>query len=368
MRRTFEPVLGVLVLMGALQAPAMASSPGSLRQEAFVSMAIQGSPQAGTANDRIPVTVGLRLDTTQPVAENLVFRAVLTPQLQWMPLGGQAPDAVALASGLSEAYLSLPGATWDLSLGLERWSIGEMRLAPILTRDTGQGLVDARGVFGMRATGYLHPWRIQLGVTAESSEPTQRSTFSGGPIVVGPWSLAASLRYDAGIATLLGHVVADVSSPEPERVLALGASSSTSVASLVLYGDAWWLAHAASLRGGIGVSGYAGDILWTLEAAWAAAATTPFATGSAASARPVLRAQASTPISLDQSLDVVAGVALPQNEATGALGTQLDASLTWARNRTDDTLSVTALVAHQSGVLPVEVTTVSILWSWTFHD
>ena len=109
-----------------------------------------------------------------------------------------------------------------------------------------------------------------------------------------------SVRVEFGNFEIEGHAVY-------LDAFAGGLTASGLVGDLVLYGEGWLLSDPLRGRGAVGLSGFWGDALWTLEGAFAP--TT--ASGFEARAFPQFGGQLNLPVGDEGSLDVLVGVGLP---------------------------------------------------------
>jgi len=238
-------------------------------------------------------------------------------------------DDPLLRHGLQEALLRVRLRDLDVTAGLERWPLGEMRLTPIVALEGRMEGGEPRGLLGARVTAFLHPWRIRLGV----------ATPTGDDLLPDRWGGVASVRLDAGAATVEAHAFTT------ER-RGVGLTVSGSAGACVVFGEAWLLAGPWDGRGGGGVSGYAGDLLWTIEGAWA-----PEDGSLTHPARPAVRASGSVPVGHDGSLEVGVGAAWPTSvrEPKGR-AVVLDGAVAWTVDRPEATVTVRPTVRHGNGV------------------
>ncbi|MEJ2357080.1 MAG: hypothetical protein P8Y13_03225 [Deinococcales bacterium] len=270
---------------------------------ASVGVASYGGASAGEATfvtglhvdaeaDLDPVRLTVRLDPSLTATDPA---SVLPPN----PLAQSSPSWEA---GLTEAYALLREGPVDLSAGLERLPLETARLTVPYQLDRTAKDGQRQGVWGARASLYLTPVRLR-GAFLE------RDGSLGG---------ALSLRADLTSAQLEANAVY-------LDGLALGAGASGTLGDTVLYGEAWLLSDPWRGRGAVGASGYLSDALWTLEAAFAP----PLALPEAAAA-PQLAGQVNVPLQGDNSLELYAGLSLPESVLTpGSRSLAAQASATW---------------------------------------
>lgn len=318
------------VLLTTLSASVAAAAEPTLHGEVGVDAGVRVVDAGAVADASVPLRIRARLELEVPLGDRLELRAVALPAIG----AGFGDDDPLLRHGLQEATLRLGLGDVELSGGYERWTLGEARLAPILRLDGTMEGGEPRGLLGARATAYLHPWRLRAGLAA----PT------GDDLAPDRWGGAVSLRLDAAV-TVEGHAFVQDRSGG-------GVQLSGTAGPLVLYGEAWLLADPWEARGGVGASGYAGDVLWTAEAAWA-----PADGALRGDARPAVRGSGSLPVGRDGSLELGAGLAWPATLA-GADGraTVVDGYLAWTADHPDATLSVRPTVRRGGGVTALGAT------------
>jgi hypothetical protein len=326
-RRLVAHLAATLLLAATVVAAAQPGQLG-LRGEVGVDSGPVATWAGGTRDAHVPLTIRARLEAELPLTDAVRMEGVASPAIA---VGTDADDP-RLVAGLQEARIVRRGTSVDLSAGLERWPLGELRLAPALRLDGALPTGEPRGLVGARATAYLHPWRLRVGVAA----PT------GDDLVPDRLGAAASLRLDVAQVTLEGHAFRTARSGG-------GATASATVGDLVVYGEAWLLHGPWEARGGAGLTGYLGDLLWTAEAAWA-----PPDGGLEADARPALRVAGNRAIGRSGSLDAGAGLAFPASRADPERRVaQVDAYLAWSVDRPEATLTVRPSVVHGDGVTRV---------------
>ncbi len=318
------------VLLVALSASLAAGAGPALHGEVGVDTGVRVVATGAATDASVPLRIRARLELEAPLGDRLALRAVALPAIG----AGFGDDDPLLRHGLQEATLRLGLGDVDLTAGYERWPLGEARLGPILRLDGTMEGGEVRGLLGARATAYLHPWRLRAGL----------ATPTGDDLAPDRWGGAVSLRLDAAV-TLEGHAFL-------QHRPGGGVQLSGTAGPLVLYGEAWLLADPWEARGGAGASGYAGDVLWTLEAGWA-----PADGGLRGDARPALRGSGSLPVGRDGSLELGAGLAWPAALADpGARTPVADAYLAWTVDRPEATLSVRPTARHGDGVTAVGAT------------
>jgi hypothetical protein len=292
-----------------------------LRGEASVTAAVQRTALEGVLDATVarPLTLAARLDATATLAEQAELVAVLAPAIAF-GRPDAPPDEPLASLGLQDAYLRLaPTRELEVGLGVQRWPLGELRLAPTLRLERQDRFGAARGLAGARLTAYLHPWRLRLGVATPLDEELRAAGWGG----------VASLRWDVAAWTLEASALA------LDRIGG-GLSASGTVDRLVVTGDLWLLEGPWEVRGGLGGSGYVGDVLVTVEAAWA-----PEGGALAGAPRPSVRLSAQASPVRDVALDVVAGAAWPEDPAKPDRRTLVwDAGAVLSFDRPDAVLSL----------------------------
>jgi hypothetical protein len=301
-------------------------------------------------NDAGVDAVELDAGATARVAFGVEVADALTLAMEAAPTVTRDPatDGAAVRHGLQEATVALEGGAWRVRAGLQRRPLGELRLAPAVTLDVPLASGDPRGAWGVRVRGYVGDARIRAGVAWPAGAGNDLTpTGAGGGAVPGG---GVSVRID-GEATLEAHLLRGSAVDGAGRTarLAAGATASTTVGGQVVYGEAWVLQAPAAVRGGAGVSGYAGAWLWTAETHVAppggGLARTPapadgsvdgFVDGS----RPAVRASASRAVGARGRLEAAAGVAWPRIE--GARAARWDAGASWTRPSGDADLVLDA--------------------------
>lgn len=283
---------------------------------------------AGSLTDSsLPTELRANITLQADVGPHWSWQVAAEPRLSIVDLTSAGDVGGVLEHGLTEAYLRRRGATWDVSVGLERWTLGEGRLLTVVTRDAGGVNGTSHGVWGVRTTGYPGAWRARLGLTVEAEPSMSRNSLS--PRAAGT---AASFRYDGSDATVSVHLHG-VSGPE--FIAAGGVTGSTTLASWVTYGELWWIAPSG-LRMLSGSSGYLGRVLTTFEAGWLP--SNPALTyAQLGDSRPAVRFEAALPTD-NAAWTVQLGTALP------SVGRDVmpvsDAVVRWVRPVGDTDLSV----------------------------
>jgi len=325
-RATPTGVAAVLVILLLTASLAVAQpAPPSLHGEVGVDTGVQHVATELGARTRVPLRIRARLELDAPLTSNVTLEAVALPALG----AGLDEDDPLLRHGLQEALLRVRLRDLDLTAGLERWPLGELRLAPAVTLDARMEGGEPRGLLGARATVFLHPWRARVGL----------ATPTGDDLLPDRWGGVVSVRLDAGAATVEAHAFAT------ERPGA-GLTVSATAGAYVVFGEAWLLVDPWDGRGGVGVSGYAGDLLWTVEGSWA-----PEDGALRRSARPALRASGSVPVGRDGSLEIGVGAALPaSSRVPSERAVVVDGAATYTIDRPDATLTVRPTVRHGNGV------------------
>ncbi len=173
------------------------------------------------------------------------FSIVLDPQLQLYDSPLRDP---ILEPGLTETYGVWQGKDFDVSFGLERLPLEYTRLSLPYSLESVRGSGKPQGLLGTRAVFFSGDWRLR---PALLYRPTDDQL--GG---------ALSVRKTFRQAELEAHLTY-------LNRLAIGLGGSGLLGDSILYGDLWLLLAPMEFRGALGASGFWGDALWTLEAAYA---------------------------------------------------------------------------------------------------
>lgn len=299
MTRAAATRLALLLALASLGPPAAAAEPavsGTFEMQfgAAVGVASTGGATRPAASSLTGAHVELSA-TFDPVT----FLVRLDPSLR-TPEGG---GAASWQAGLTEAYALVRLGPLDASAGVQRLPLETARLSlPYGVEPVGAN-GQRRGVVGARAQLYLDRVRLRAALLERD----------------GRWGAAASARTDLTAAQLELHAVY-------LDGWAFGAGASGTTGSTVLYGEAWLLSDPWRGRGALGASGYLGDALWTLEAAYA-----PFGTPApGAPASPQLAGEVDAPLANGDTLRVLAAAALaPSVLEPGGRAPAVSASLTW---------------------------------------
>lgn len=185
------------------------------------------------------------------------FTLVLDPSVR-------VADEVTFAEGLTEAYALVRQGEVDVSAGVERLPLEVARLSVPFSVEPRNARGLPEGVPGVRAAWYPDllsaSWRVRgallylapvedpLSWTALTPLLSVRGGFEG-------FELEATALYTQALGA---------------GSLATGLGGSGLLGDTVLYGEAWLLTNPLEARGALGASGYLGDRLWTLEAAYTA--------------------------------------------------------------------------------------------------
>ena len=257
----------------------------SLRGEIGIASDAAVTSSGGNLSDRIGVVYSLHLEAgyaLDQVTLNLVLDpAAIVPDPT--PAGpGKTVTEPLFEPGLTEAYLLWRGDSADLSAGVERLPLETARLSiPFSLEPRGEtGL--PKGLLGARASLFTGPWRIRPAIVYRSPD----------------LGAVLSVRRDFGSFELEAHAV------YLDR-FAAGTGGSGLVGNLVLYGEAWLLTDPLDGRGALGLSGFLGNGLWTLEAAYA-----PLPTAPDTGAFPQLAGQLNLPLDDSGSLEIGVGTGL----------------------------------------------------------
>lgn len=220
--------------------------------------------------------------------EPLELRATLDPLLR---VAG-APALARFEPGVSEAVARVGLARVTVEAGLLQRPLQQARLSVPFRLEGVDGAGRPLPLAGASATVFADPWRLRPTVAYRP----QDGAFGGG----------ASVRRDFRDFDLEAHAF-------HLGGLALGLGGSGLVGDLVVYGEGWLLGPAWAGRGALGVSGFAGEALWTAEAAYA-----PLQPGGA-DAAPQLLARVGLPLRDDVALDATLALALAPSGVSPAL-------------------------------------------------
>lgn len=248
----------------------------------------------------------------------------LTVRLDPAMLATAGVAAPTWEPGLTEAYALLREGPVDASLGLERLPLETARLTVPYRLEPAAADGTRRGLWGARVSLYTGPLRLRA--AGFLAPPTLAPPASGGGSELGG---AVSARLDLTAVQIEAHAVY-------LRAPAFGVSASGTLGQTVLYGEAWLLAEPWGGRGALGASGYLGDALWTLEAAYAPPLAAP-----AAAALPQLAAQLDLPLAGGDNLRAFATLGLAESVlAPGSLRLQGAATLLWRTGTPQATLEL----------------------------
>ena len=266
-----------------------------------------------SSGDVLSPTFGLNLRTHLELDYSLApldFRVVLDPTLR---IAGTSTDTSFIEPGLTEAYALYRLEAIDISAGLERLPLEKSRLSVPYRLEplgkTGQPL----GLLGVRASIFLDSWRIRPAFIYRSQDEQL-----GGVL---------SVRRDFRNFDLEGQLVYLNS-------LAAGLGGSGLLGEVIIYGEAWLLTDPLNIRTALGLSGFWGDLLWTLEAAYA-----PNPLGGK-DAYPQLLFQGSLPQGESGSWELSGGVGLVDSVFVDSSTFLANASLSYTFSETDYSLRV----------------------------
>lgn len=195
--------------------------------------------------DTVGLTLRGHLEADYSV-KPLDFRLVLDPTLRLTSAG---PGSALVESGLTEAFTLYRLDNIDLSAGLERLPLQTARLSIPFRLEPVNGVRQPLGLLGARANIYLTDWRVRPGLVYRY----QDDQFGG----------VLSVRREFGNFDLEAHVLY-------LDGFTVGLGGSGLIGDIVVYGEGWLLTNPWDGRGALGLSGFAGDLLWTAEAAYAA--------------------------------------------------------------------------------------------------
>ena len=189
------------------------------------------------SGERVGWTVAAHVEADYRL-EPVTFNLELDPSLRFS-------EEVTAEPGLTELYVSTSSGDVELSAGRERLALeyGRITLPFIVEEINGRGV--RLGVPGVRAVWFPENYRVRGVVFYRNSViplVNVRRTF-------GEFELEATALYQ-------------------DRFVA-GLGGSGSVGDLVVYGEGWLLTNPVNARGALGVTGFLGARLWTLEGAYA---------------------------------------------------------------------------------------------------
>lgn len=287
------------------------------RGEAAIATGIEAHLREGDLRLQVALQLRGRLEVEASLGTDGQARAVLAPHLA----AGPGPTDLRFHPGVQEAFVRLRLPDLDLSAGFERLPLTQMRLLEPVSLEPRSSAGEPRGPLGVRAGLYRSDWRVRTALLF----PT------GDDLLPDGLGAAASLRYDRPAVTVEAHAA------WTERPVA-GLTASTSLGSVVAYGEAWLLADPVRGRGGVGATGHAGDWSWTAEAGWVAPAGT-----LRTEAAPALAGRTSRALGPDASLDATLAASWPVSaDEPGHRVTTLAITASWRQDVGDDTaLTVT---------------------------
>ena len=248
--------------------------------------------------------------------EPLTFNLQLDPSLR-------VSDPVTAEPDLTEAYVVTPLDSFELSAGVERLPLEYARLTLPFNVERVNRRGVRLGVPGVRAVLYADPYRVRGAVFYEdvlTPLVSVRRSFRA-------FELEVTALYRDGFVAGLG--------------------GSGAVGDLVVYGEGWFLMNSANVRGALGVTGFLGSRLWTVEAAYAPLITEAFERGEdLLPAAPRLAGQIALLQGEDSSLELDARVGLP--------GTGFDITPTLSYTALGDQ-ELTAVLGARFGETPTAV-------------
>ena len=272
------------LLLALLLSAGVAQAQFSLSGEVGLTTTVGASVAGGFAPVGVSTAYRAHLEAEIDL-DPITLRGVFDPSFT---VPGPAPTEPTADPGLTEAYVRYREGDLDLSAGLERLPLSGARLSePFGLEPRGAG-GQPQGVLGVRASYFGSGWRARPVLIYQDRR------FGG----------SLSVRGEFGSFELEGHAVY-------LGTLAGGLTASGLVGDLVLYGEGWLLTDPLRGRGALGLSGFWGDALWTLEAALAPAPTT--GSGFEAPAFPQFGGQLNLPVGDEGSLDLLVGVGLPES-------------------------------------------------------
>lgn len=215
----------------------------------------------------------------------VTFELVLDPQLSL------SDGDARFEPGVTEAFARYRAGAVDLTAGLERLPLEYARLSRPYSLEPIRASGQLQGLLGARAAFFTGDWRVRPALFYRLTD-----NQLGG---------ALSVRRSFSQLELEAHLT------YLERP-GIGLGGSGLLGDTVLYGDLWLLFTPTEFRGALGASGFWGDALWTLEAAYApnplVQSETPF---------PQLLGQISIPQGMSGSWEGTAGAGLVNSLLTG---------------------------------------------------
>ena len=259
----------------------------------------------------------------------LDFRLVLDPAVRVTSAG---IEGAFIEPGLTEAFALYRLDNIDFSAGLERLPLQAARLSIPFHVEPVNQLGQPLGLLGVRASIYLEDWRVRPALLYR----TQHNPLGG---VVSVRREFASFDLEAHFLYLNGF--------------AAGLGGSGLVGDVVVYGEAWLLTNPWDGRGALGASGFWGDLLWTVEAAYAA---DPLYTETEldfeetrlnlANPYPQLLGQLSLPVGDAGNLDLNASLGLVDSVLGGSSALQAIGSLLYTYSESDYQMRVGPTFNH----------------------
>ena len=189
------------------------------------------------APEQVGWTVAAHLEADYRL-DPVTFNLELDPSLRFS-------DEVTAEPGLTELYAQTSFGDVEISAGRERLALEYARATLPFTVEEINDRGVRLGVPGVRATWFPENYRVRGALFyRDALVPlvNVRRTF-------GEFEFEATALYQ-------------------DRFVA-GLGGSGSVGDLVVYGEGWLLTDPVNARGALGVTGYLGDRLWTLEGAYA---------------------------------------------------------------------------------------------------
>ncbi len=215
--------------------------------------------------------------------EPVTFNLELDPSLRFS-------EEVTAEPGLTELYAATSLGDVELSAGRERLALEYGRITlPFVVEEINERGVRL-GVPGVRATWFPENYRVRGALFYRDTVIpliNVRRTF-------GAFELEATALYEHGFVAGLG--------------------GSGSLGDLVVYGEGWLFTDPVNARAALGVTGYLGDRLWTVEGAYAPLEPDALAP-DLGSAAPRLAGQITVLQNEDRGLELDARVGFPKTGA-----------------------------------------------------
>ncbi len=319
-----------LFILFAFLATSLSFAQLSYRGELEVSTDLSLASTNQVLNEAVGLSLRGHLEADYSI-EPLDFRLILDPTLRVTNAG---LDSALTEPGLTEAFALYRLDTVDFSAGLERLPLETARLSVPFRVEPVNRLGQPLGLLGVRANVYLEDWRVRPALLYR----TQDDQLGG----------VVSVRREFSSFDLEAHLVY-------LNGFAAGLGGSGLLGDIVVYGEAWLLSNPWDGRGALGASGFWDDLLWTVEAAYAA---DPLDTAieteldfegaflNLANPYPQLLGQLSLPVGDAGNLDLNTSFGLVDSFSEGSSALQASGSLFYTHSESDYQLTVGPTFNH----------------------